>query len=109
MPKLEDPDPQKVGFRLRGVAISTKAANLQKDLKKSLKGLQNELKMEPKASKGPLGSLLGAMRSEMKPTGRAKHPEDPNPDPAACKPGLEMKRKAQLATRVNQLICKSGL
>ncbi len=45
------PEPQKVGFRLRGVQIFTNPPKPLKVTKKSPKRLHNQLKMEPKGPK----------------------------------------------------------
>ena len=49
----DPPEPQKVGFRLRGSAIQQKPTNSQKVTKKSSKRLQNETKTEPEGPKRP--------------------------------------------------------
>jgi len=51
--KSDPPEPQKVGFRLRGASISTNPLNPQKVAQKSPKRLQNDSKRKPKGTKRP--------------------------------------------------------
>ena len=65
----DPPEPQKVGFRLRGVQIFTNPPKPLKVTKKAPTELQNEFKMEPKGSKRrSQGSREGTRKQRMKKT-----------------------------------------
>ena len=83
----DPPEPQKVGFRARGVLILTNPPNPLKVTKKAPKRLQNELKMEPLGPTSP-SKILRNQQKTKKQKDTQKRPKN--------KPGMTWEREARL-------------